>query len=174
MTVGEVSAGVPDVFWSLSYVFFGWALADQYRLLNQPDSKKLTVRILQVTGVLLVLTFATYALFIKGTESSDPVSAFVNSFYPAADLTLAVIALWLARHFAGGAFARPWLGLLVFTVADLMYAWLEASGTYAWSLNQGNLLTTAADMAYLIAYFVLALGLLYQWLFLKYGLRSAS
>ena len=171
MTVGEVPTGLPDVFWSLSYVFFGRALLFQYRVLKQSDERELRTRVVLAAGALVTLILVTYALFISGTATDNPFSVFVNSFYPAADLTLAMIALWLARSFSGGAFSRPWLGLLVFTVADLMYAWLEASGMYAWSVAEGNLLTTIADMAYLVSYLVLALGLLYQWLFLKYGLR---
>lgn len=174
MTAGEVPTGLPDIFWSLSYVFFGQALLFQYRVLKQPNARELRSRIVLAAVTLFVLILVTYALFISGAVTGDPFSVFVNSFYPAADLTLAVIALWLARNFSGGAFSRPWLGLLVFTVADLMYAWLEASGMYAWSVAQGNLLTTIADMAYLLSYLVLALGLLYQWLFLTYGLRPQT
>jgi len=173
-TVGEVPIGLQDVFWIVAYFFFGRALLRQYRILNQPSTRELWMRILLGSATLLVLTFAIYWVVISISETQDVLGAVVNSFYPAADLTMALIALWLARNFSGGAFSRPWLGLLVFTISDFMYAWLEASGMYAWSLEQGNLLTAIADISYLIAYLVLALGVLYQWLFLKYGLRSSG
>jgi hypothetical protein len=174
MTVGEVSIGLPDVFWCLAYFFFGHALIRQYRIVRQPTTKELLVRILLGIVTALLLTLAIVWLVIKQTDTQALFNAVVNSFYPAADLIVAVIALRLARNFSGGAFSRPWLGLLVFTFSDLLYAWAEASGMYAWSLEQGNLLTTVVDLTYLIAYLVLALGVLYQWLFLKYGLRLGS
>ncbi len=105
-------------------------------------------------------------------SSSNKLDAIVNSFYPAGDMLLAMVALWLAHNFTGGAFARPWIGLLVFAFSDLLYAWLEISGTYAWSVNQGNLLSTISDIVYFAAYLVLFMGILHHWLFLKYGLRS--
>lgn len=174
MTVGEVPIGWQDVFWTVSYFFFGHALIRQYRILRQPHNKDLLTHILVGCAASLIMTYAIYLVVVSKTETQNGLAAVVNSFYPAADLTMAVIALWLARHFSGGAFSRPWIGLLVFTVADFMYAWLETSGMYAWSTAQGNLLTTIADVLYLVAYLVLALGLLYQWLFLKYGLRQRS
>ena len=174
MTAGEVPIGLPDMFWIISYLFLGQALFHQYKILTQPTARELWMRTSMVVLALLAITLVIYGVFISGTEAPQKLNAAVNSFYPAADLTLAVIALWLARHFMGGAFSGPWLGLLVFTFADLMYAWLDASGMYAWSLEQGNLLTTIADVAYLGAYLVLGLGVLYKWLFLKYGLRSRA
>lgn len=174
MTVGEVPIGLPDVFWIVAYLFLGQALVHQYKILTQPTARELQLRMLMVMLSVLALTLLIYGVFLSGTETSEKLIAAVNSFYPAADLILAVIALWLARNFMGGAFSRPWLGLLAFTFADLMYAWLDASGMYTWSLEQGNLLTTVADVAYLGAYLILGLGVFYQWLFLRYGLRSRA
>lgn len=174
MTMGEVPIGIPDVLWIVAYLFLGQALLYQYKILTQPSAPELRVRLIMVLLSLVTLTLLIYGVFISGIETPQKLTAAVNSFYPAADLILAVIALWLAYHFMGGAFSRPWLGLLAFTFADLLYAWLDASGMYAWSLEQGNLLTTVADAAYLGAYLVLGLGVLYQWLFLKYGLRSRA
>jgi hypothetical protein len=74
----------------------------------------------------------------------------------------------------GGAFSRPWLGLLAFAFADFLYAWAEISGVYSWGINQANLLSTITDVAYLGAYLILGLGVLSHWVFLRYGLRSLS
>jgi hypothetical protein len=174
MTLGEVPIGLQDVFWIVSYFFFAHALVRQYRILQQPSVKELWTRILIGIAAALVLTLVIYWVVISRTETPNLFNAIVNSFYPAADLTTAIVALRLARNFSGGAFSKPWLGLIVFTVSDFLYAWLEASGMYAWSLEQGNVLTTVADVTYIVAYLVLALGVLYQWLFLKYGLRTGS
>ena len=106
--------------------------------------------------------------------SSRVIDTLVNAFYPAGDLTLALAAIWLTRNFQGGALGRPWIGLLVFAFADLMYAWLQLSGAYAWSLEQGSLLSGFSDIVYFSAYLILGIGSFSQWLFLKYGLRSPS
>jgi hypothetical protein len=174
MTVGNVPIGVPDLFWILSYFIFGFALLNQYRILFQPASRDLWKQVLLLVSALLVLTLAIYLIVISSVEMPNTLDAVINSFYPAADILLATIALWLAHKFMGGAFARPWIGLLIFSFADFLYAWLETSGNYAWSLEHGNLLSTISDITYLAAYLVLFMGVLHQWLFLKYGLRSAT
>jgi hypothetical protein len=167
---GEVSLGLPDVLWTTSYLFLGLALIQQFRILAEPGSRVLGIWIAIAAAALAGLTAGIYRIIAAAAATPPTLDMIVNSFYPAADLILAVIALWLARNFMGGAFSRPWIGLLVFSFADLLYAWLEASGMYAWSLEQGNLLTTLADAAYLASYLVLGWGILYMWLFLKYGL----
>lgn len=174
LTRGEVPVGVQDVFWIISYFFFGRALLSQYKILKQPNSRQVLNRVLIAIFCLLALVFLVFTLLISNSEPMNNVDALVNAFYPAVDVLLSAIAIWLARNFAGGAFARPWLGLLAFSVSDLLYAWLDQSGFYAWSVAQGNLLSTISDVAYLAAYLVLGLGVLSQWLFLKYGLRSSA
>ena len=172
MTVSEVPTGLPDVFWVISYFLLSVSLIHQFRLLTQP-SRLVLWNWLGIALVLLItLTWVIYLAVTSISQAPASLDTVINSFYPAADLVMAIIALSLARHFQGGAFARPWLGLLVFTFADLLYAWLEASGMYAWSLAKGNVLTTIADVAYLGSYLVLGLAVLTQWLFLKYGLRT--
>ncbi|HEX5839785.1 MAG TPA: hypothetical protein VFY26_18260 [Anaerolineales bacterium] len=170
IVAGEVSLGLPDVLWITSYLFLGLALIQQFRILSEPGSRVLWTGIAIAAAALVGLTAGIHRMITAAAETPPTPDVIVNSFYPAADLIMAVIALWLARNFMGGAFSRPWIGLLVFSFADLLYAWLEASGMYAWSLEQGNLLTTLADVAYLGSYLVLGWGVLYMWLFLKYGL----
>ncbi len=174
MTSGDVPVGLPDVFWVISYFIMGFALLNQYRILFRPTTRSIWTWLLVLALAILALTFMVSAIFISSAEESNKLDVIVNSFYPVGDLLLAAVALWLAHNFTGGAFARPWIGLLVFSFADLLYAWLTISGTYAWSVDQGNLLSTIADIAYLGAYLVLFIGVLYHWLFLKYGLRSSS
>lgn len=174
MTVGDVPVSLPDVFWVISYFVMGFALLNQYRILFQPTSRSLWIWIWGMLLIAFTLTLAIYFMIISTVKESNTLDAVVNSFYPAGDLLLAIVALWLAHNFTGGAFARPWIGLLVFSFSDLLYAWLEISGTYSWSVDQGNLLSTIADVAYLAAYLVLSMTVLYHWLFLKYGLRSST
>jgi hypothetical protein len=167
---GEVSLGLSDVLWITSYLFLGLALIQQFRILAEPRSMMLWTGIAIGAAALVGLTAGIHRMITAAAATQPTLDVIVNSFYPAADLILAVIALWLAHNFMGGAFSRPWIGLLVFSFADLLFAWLEASGMYAWSLEQGNLLTTLADVAYLASYLVLGWGVLSMWLFLKYGL----
>lgn len=174
MTVGDVYVGWPDVFWVTSYFLLGLALLNQYRILLQPERRTMWKAVFWVVLAVFVLNLLIYSVFVSAADPLSKLDAVVNSFYPVADLFLSLIALWLARHFAGGAFARPWVGLLAFSFADLLYAWLEASGTYSWSVDHGNLLSTVSDVAYLAAYLVLFVGVLYQWLFLKYGMLSPA
>lgn len=174
VTVGDVVVGLPDIFWVSAYLFFGQALLFQYLILVRPTTRELLSRILVAVLFLIILNLFIYVVLTSGEEATSKFDSTVNSFYPAADLVLALVALWLARHFMGGAFARPWLGLLAFTFADLMYAWLEISGLYPASIAQANSLSTIADVAYVGAYLVLGLGILSQWVFLKYGLRSPT
>jgi hypothetical protein len=172
--LGEVPEGIADVFWIGGYFFFGWALLVQYRVLARPARAELWRRFLIAILFLLALYLLIYGALTASAGAWGNLDAAINSFYPAADLLLLLVALWLARHFAGGAFSHPWLGLLAFAFADLLYAWLELSGLYSWSVNEANALSTISDIAYLGAYFVLALGILSHWVFLKYGLLTPT
>jgi hypothetical protein len=171
ITQTEVPVGPADVFWIIAYLFFGWALISQYVILLRPSFNKLLARIVMAVLFLVTFTLLTYLAIIKLSGSSNYMDALINSFYPVADMLLAIVAIRLAHNFSGGALARPWLGLIVFAFSDLFYAWLEISGLYTWSATQCNLLTTISDVLYLTAYIVMGISLLYQWLFLKYGMR---
>jgi hypothetical protein len=171
---GEVPIGVSDVFWVVAYYFLGQALLSQYQLLVRPTKSELTKRVVWVVLFLAVVFVLIFSVLLWLDISANVVDTLVNAFYPAGDITLALAAIWLTRNFQGGALGRPWIGLLVFTFTDLMYAWLQLSGAYAWSLDQGNLVSGFSDIIYFSAYLVLGIGSFSQWLFLKYGLRSPS
>lgn len=174
VTRGEVPEGISDVFWVIAYLFFGQALLVQYQILAHPTKQGLFGRVLAALLIFLALYLFIFRILMTDAEARSNFGAAINSFYPAADLLLALAALWLASHFMGGAFSRPWLGLLAFAFADFLYAWVEISGVYSWGINRSNLLSTMTDIAYLAAYLVLGLGIFSQWVFLKYGLRSPA
>jgi hypothetical protein len=174
VTQGEVPEGPADIFWIVSYIFFGQALLAQYQIIVRPIPRELWSRIAIALLFLLALFLFIYGALSPASEAARKFDLAINSFYPAADLLLALVALWLTRNFRGGAFARPWLGLLAFSFADLLYAWLEISGLYSWSVNQASLISSLSDIAYLGAYLVLGAGILSQWAFLTYGLRSPT
>jgi hypothetical protein len=174
VTRGEVPEGISDLFWISAYVFFAHALFNQYRVLARPTRREFVSRVLIGLLSLLALYLLIYGALIAGTNAPSSLDAAINSFYPAADLLLALTSVWLISSFTGGVFSRPWIGLLAFAFADLMYAWLEISGLYSWSVTNANLWSTVSDVAYLGAYLVLALGLFSHWVFLQYGLRSPT
>jgi len=174
MTQGEVPIGLADVFWASAYLFFGGALVHQYYILVKPTTRELLFRTLIGILGLLVVNLLIYIFLISTAEESSKFDAAVNAFYPAADLVLSLIALWHVRHFMGGAFSRPWMGLFAFTIADFMYAWADISGLYPASLEQGNWFSTITDITYFAAYLILGLGILSHWVFLRYGLRSPA
>jgi hypothetical protein len=172
VTQGEVPDGIADVFWISGYVFFAQALFAQYRLLAHPNRQEIWRLAITLMFILLVLYLLVYGVLTAGIRKPGDMGTAINSFYPVADLLLALVALWLARRFMGGAFARPWFGLLAFCFADLLFAWIEFSGLYAWSVDQSNILSAITDIVYLAAYLVLGVSILSQWAFLKYGMRS--
>jgi len=170
---GDVPVGAPDIFWVIAYYFLGRALLLQYQILVHPTASELKRRVISsglFFGILFVIIFGALEWLAL---SSSIVDTLVNAFYPAGDLTLALAAIWLTRNFQGGILGRPWIGILVFTFTDLMYAWLQLSGAYAWSLDRGNFVSGFSDIVYFSAYLVLGLVSISQWLFLKYGLRSS-
>ncbi len=167
----QVSIGLPDVFWVAAYVFFAYALFVQYRLLANQNKQELLNRVSLAALLVIVLYSLTYIVLIVWIHPTSQLDAAVNAFYPVGDLFLGAVAVWMILHFQGGVFARPWLGLLAFSVTDFLYAWIDTSGIY----DQANSVWTALfDTAYMGAYLILALGLLSQWAFLKYGLLSSS
>ena len=170
---GDVPVGAPDIFWVIAYYFLGRALLLQFQILVHPTGSELKRRVISsglFFGILFVIIFGALEWLAL---SSSIVDTLVNAFYPAGDLTLALAAIWLTRNFQGGILGRPWIGILVFTFTDLMYAWLQLSGAYAWSLDRGNFVSGFSDIVYFSAYLVLGLVSISQWLFLKYGLRSS-
>lgn len=174
VTQGEVPEGISDVFWMGGYFFFASALFVQYQILAHPDKGQVGRLTLVVIGALVLLYAFVYGLMTAGIGEPGNVGTAINAFYPAGDFLLALVALWLARHFRGGAFASPWWGLLAFSFADWLYAWIEMSGLYSWGVDHANILSTITDVVYLSAYLVFSLSILSQWAFLKYGLRSPT
>lgn len=168
---GNYILGPADVLWVVSYLFFIAALYSQYALIYRP-SRWTGVAYLTL-GVLAVGVF-TYlnALWLADSNAQAlSLETLVNAFYAVGDIALAGASLWLAFTFRNGALGRPWIGLIVFAFSDLLYAWLETSGLYAWSIAEGNILTTLTDVTYLAAYLVIAFGCYLQLILLKYGPR---
>ncbi len=166
---GEVGVAFADLLWAGAYLLFGAAIYLQYQLLYRPTPRfNLVVFSLWGLGT-LALTASLVWLLSVFAEAERGFPLWVAAFYPAADFAVGLAAANIVYRFRGGALGYPWLGLFVFAAADIMYAVLETSGFYSWSVNAGNLWSATADLVYLLAYLVVGLGCAAQWLTLKYG-----
>lgn len=167
---GEVSLSIADVSWVLGFVFFTLALYHQYSLIA--PSKKIYYRNVAV-GSWIVTLLIPFAI-IPFLASEWDVQTYVDFWYPFADLAVGIAGIMLMFKFQGGTLMRPWIGLVVFAFADILYAWAEQSGLYEWSSQNNSLLTLFIDSSYLAAYLILALGFVGHLLLLRYGLTSSD
>jgi hypothetical protein len=130
-------------------------------------------QVLQWLGVwmasILFLTAIIAWLLARFTHQPWSLELIVGAFYPAADIVISLASLRIVQRFGNGALGLPWIGLFVFAVSDLLYAVLEASGAYSWSVTNGNLLSAVADITYLAAYLFVGLGCYAQLLLLRHG-----
>ncbi len=118
-----------------------------------------------ILGLTFLVSFVTNGSDIH----SVTLSSLINIFYPVADFVVALVALFFIINFRGGALTRPWLGLFAFAVADSVYAWLYETGLYTFKSVDINSISIFTDTIYVAAYLVLAIGLLMQFLLVKYG-----
>jgi hypothetical protein len=157
-----------DFFWVLGFVFFTFAFYQQYTLIVPANTD--TIRTYTI-GIWLVV-FLIPAIFLTVIDSFN-LPTYIEFYYPFADLAVGLAGLALVFIFRGGALMRPWIGLMVFGLSDLMYAWAEKTQIYAVSAENGNLLSLAIDTTYLVAYLILGVGYLGHWVLLRYGLQPS-
>jgi hypothetical protein len=157
---------VADVCWVVGFVFFTIAFYYQYALIK--PSQKDNIRTFAIGAWLVVMLIP--AVYLSVTDSFS-VNYFVEFYYPFADLAVGLAGLMLVFVFRGGALMRPWIGLMVFGLSDLLYAWAEKSQVYSISAEHGNFLSLAIDTSYLVAYLILGVGYLGHWILLHYGVR---
>lgn len=160
-----------DGFWVVCYLLFIISQYRQYALIYRPD-RKTSIAYLSFAFMAVLMFTYFYGIWLLGSSpEADPLTTYLNAFYAIGDLALAIGALVIVFAFRNGALGRPWLGLLVFAFSDLLYAWLESSGLYAWSVEQGNILTAITDTTYSAAYLVIAFGCYLQLILLTFGPR---
>jgi hypothetical protein len=153
-----------DLFWILGYVFMTIALVSQFRVINRSiTNKTVTATILTICILITINTLGLIAI----VQAPITLASIVNYFYPVMDLAIGIAAFVLLVSFRGGKMAWPWMGMLVFSASDVLYAFLVESGLYAQSAESGNVLTLIADTTYIAAYLVVMLGFFYYYLFLK-------
>jgi hypothetical protein len=158
---------IPDAGWVCGFIFFTIAFYYQYSVIF-PTQKK---RIIYVAIGAWALAIFAPLIGLIATQTFTP-EAYINFYYPIADLGLGVAGISLIFVFRGGALMRPWFGLFFFGISDLFYAWAEQIGLYEWSAQNSNALTVTIDSMYLAAYLILGFGLLGHWALVRYGLQG--
>lgn len=153
-----------DLCWICGFLFYTFAFYHQYTIID--PAKRDTIRTYAI-GIWLVVLLIP-ALFLTVINAFE-ISSYVEFYYPFADLAVGVVGLMLVFVFRGGALMRPWLGLMLFGLSDLMYAWAEKTEMYAVSSESGNMLSLVIDTSYLAAYLILGVGYLGHWILLRYG-----
>ncbi len=165
--------GLADIFWVSGYLFFGIALYAQYKLLLIPP--KWLSRAVFATILLLSLALSFSFAFILARYRGEALNLenWLAAFYPVGDLAVGAGALYMVYLFRGGMFNRPWLGMLLFAIADSLYAWMNLSQVEH-LLKSGSLTLYVSDSLYLIAYLAVGLACFMQWLTLRYGFIYAT
>jgi hypothetical protein len=169
MAYGEVGITIADFFWVLAYAFFAHAIYVQYQVLFRLEKRDGAFWMVVWLGGVSVLVLLTAFLLVKFVDGQWGLPLMIASFYPVADFAIGYAALRIVRRFRGGALGYPWLGLFIFAVADAIYAILDVTGLYTWSISTGNWWSMVADVVYNAAYLFVALGCFVQLLLLKYG-----
>ena len=155
-----------DACWVGGFVFYTLAIYHQYTLVT--PSQKDTIRTYAIGAWLVAMLIPAIYLTITDSFAID---YYIEFYYPFADLAVGLAGLILIFIFQGGALMRPWIGLMVFGLSDLLYAWAEKTQMYAVSAESGNILSLVIDTTYLTAYLILGMGFLGHWVLLRYGLR---
>ena len=153
-----------DLFWFLGYLFFASALATQFKVIKRSITNAALVFI--IIGIYFLIAINTLGL-IAIVQAPITKTSVVEYFYPVMDFSVGIAALILLFSFRGGKMGWPWIGMLVFSASDVLYAYLLESGLYAQSAESGNILSLVADTTYIAAYLVVMLGFFYYYLFIK-------
>ena len=158
---------IPDMGWVVGNAFFTIAFYYQYTLIF-PEKKKRIITIASMTWALAIFV-PLFFLLVTQTYTAE---AYINYYYPIADIALGIAGISLIFVFQGGALMRPWVGLFVFGISDLFYAWAVQSGLYEWSAQNSDVFTTTIDSLYLAAYLIFGIGLISHWALITFGIRG--
>lgn len=162
-TVGDVPAfSFADVMWFVGYVALTISIVRQYRLVF-PD-RGYTIRWAAFSVWLTIVLSIETVLLV--THSKEPLVDFFRYFYVTTDTMVGLSALYLVYAFRGRALATPWLMISSFVVTDILYIRLTETGVYDWVMS-GISIALAADTLYMVAYLIVAWGVLRQYLLLK-------
>lgn len=162
-TVGEVPIiSFADVLWFAGYIPLTLSIERQYRLVF--PERKHTIRWAVFSVWLAILLSIETVLLV--THSEAPLVDFYRYFYVTADVMVGLSAMYLVYAFRGRAFAIPWLTVSSFVVTDIIYIRLTETGAYDWVMS-GISIALLADTLYMVAYLIVAWGVLGQYLLLR-------
>ncbi len=165
--------GIADIFWISGYLFFGIALYAQYKLILLPPKwqGRIVFAVILLLSLMLSSSFAPVLARSRGETLN--IEHWLAALYPVGDLAIGAGALYIAYIFRGGMFNRPWMAMILFAIADSLYAWLNLNQVEN-LLESGNLGLYISDSLYLTAYLTLGLACFMQWLILRYGFFYAT
>jgi len=162
-TVGEVPVfSFADTLWFAGYIALTISFARQYRLVFFDE--KYAVGWAAISIWLAILISIETILLV--THSQSPMADFFRYFYVLADTVVGLSAVYLVYAFRGRALAVPWITISAFVITDILYINLTETGAYDWVMS-GVSIALVADTLYMIAYLIVAWGLLEQYLLLK-------
>jgi len=163
-TSGEVPAfSLADILWLLGYLVFTISIVQQFRLVTFERRRYIGWI---ATGTWLIILAVTAVLAFTTKSITNSMENYVLYFYPVADTTIGLAALYLVYKFRGRTLAGPWLTIFAFVVSDILYIGLTSSGVYDWEMR-GVTLSLFVDSIYLLAYILVGWGALQQYLMLR-------
>ncbi len=151
---------VYDLFWTAGYIFFLLSLFFQFRNIYFSQSKALSLTFVIVVVVILLATFGLtqWAVSAGLGEGLSWFALYLAVFYPVCDVVIGVIALWLAFLFGRGAWGRPWWGLIVFAIADVINIFLWIGGEQRLADTTTTFLYSLSNTIYNAGYLTAMLG----------------
>lgn len=160
-----------DVFWLLGIAPLVIAFLLQFRIVYHTNQATETRWILSILAAMLVASVLGTVLLHQTTEDQAMTwgQTFLEVFYAVDDAAMMIAALTLARLFGRGMWGRAWWGLLAFVISDALYSYVTISGLYAYSVDEGNLLSLVVDTIYSLAYLLMAFSCWSQWLLMRHG-----
>jgi hypothetical protein len=165
---GDVpNPSIADISWVIGMLLFIAAFYYQYAIIM--PAQKTSIQYVVYGATLLTFIAPALVLQLLGIFTFGD---YINYYYPPTELLIGIAGLALLRIFQGGALTRPWIGLVAFSVADLLYAWADQTGAYSFSVESGNPLSLIIDATYIAAYLIMAWGFLSHWVLLNYGARG--
>ncbi|GAB4491359.1 MAG: hypothetical protein Fur0016_03550 [Anaerolineales bacterium] len=166
---------IADAFWIPGYVMVLASATLRYRALKIQWNSMTSRLLLGIFAVIGAVVFALVILPILASEGTDRLWVLLlNIFYPIADLLLLFAAFLLAYSLAGGRFSTPWMtlaaGLATLSLSDILFIYSEWNGFYT---SDGHLtwLTVIVDIGNLVAYVLIAYGVLLNQRLLAGGAR---
>jgi hypothetical protein len=148
---------IADIFYLAGYVPVFVSIIGFMRIFRRLITPVKTI----VSGLVGILILGLTAVFLLEPLSVSLSGALVKSFdlaYPVLDAILMVLVMMRLIAFAGTSIGRPWMwifhGLLVYSIADILFSWGTLTGWY----YSGH----PVELLWLYGYLALALGFNWQ------------